>query len=74
MWHKPLARMLWHCSNDNALRLPAHLCVVVLDELDVDVVAVLELDVDVLVVVVSQPLQVLAHCSRTEPCEHRPRE
>ena len=51
-------------------------------EVDVDVVVVLveevEVDVDVLVdvdvvlVVVSQPLQVLLHCSAIESVEHNP--
>ena len=61
--HKPCAKIVWHFDNDNLLRLFAQRCGV-----EDDVVQVVL--VEVVVVVVSQPLHVLAHCAEKE--SHRP--
>ena len=57
--HKPCARIVRHLNNDNLLRLFAQRC-------GVGVVLVEVVLVDVVVVVVSQPLQVLAQDSKKE--------
>ena len=58
--HNPWAKIVWHLNNDNLLRLPAQRCTVL-------VVLVEVVLVDVVVVVVSQPLHVLAQESEKEP-------
>ena len=57
--HKPWAKIVWHLDNENLLRLFAQRWAVLV--VDVDVVLV-----DVVLVVVSQPLHVLAHESKKD--------
>jgi hypothetical protein len=57
--HKPCAKIVWHFANDNLLCLPAQRC-------GLAVVLVEVVLVDVVVVVVSQPVHVLAHCVEKE--------
>ena len=56
--HKPCVKIVWHLNNDNLLRLFVQGCAA-------DVVVRIVL-VGVVVVVVSQPLHVLAHCTEKE--------
>ena len=59
--HNECLDIVWHCSNENLLRLFAHRSTVLVVELVVAVAATIFVELGVVVVVVSQLLQVLAH-------------